>query len=456
MAMNGEFEKDWKPILSNLLYLIAKRLYLALIIIAVIIVIIILRSFSKNRVLTIYNGPYSIYTPVSLQAKKQKEINEKFPLSKYLFCNGELVKIEMTKDQNLTYSEGWWQSIETKDNNQLKKIVLFTNSYFWLLQNKGCVSDTVWLSSRQGDAYRLEVIGYKKTEKPYYTSRFIWHKSMPFPCLKQKVKHQSFLLNSKDESGSTHIIPEIYLLEKCNTELPDISWDTRQNIIQECVFKKQIIGIMSHSEYSEQLDKAMKDSLSIKDIMVNIPMDVVTMVTGHIPKDRIDKLDGLDNLSNMSDSILKDKYKAHLWTNTDFAKQILQAKNLIITQAKDSLEYKKSACLREMLTYYVSMGIIRYDKKNKLSIIIPQDSDWLNIRSIKEADSVMIYKTRYGNLEDHYYSFDFIGKIAMENLSHKNCHQGHRIIPCGSSANELENLINKRDSLFKPQRYDSN
>lgn len=460
MIMSDLFlKKRGKLIFFDILRLIGKVACVIIITFIIILVIRVITGCSIGGKLTIYNGPYSTYTPVSLQTKRQKEINEKVSLCKCILGKDVLIKIEVTKDQNLTYSEGWWQSLERNKPTQLKKFVLFTNSYFWLLLNNGHLLNTTWRKKPQEDAYRLEVIGYKKTEKPYYTSRFIWHKDMLFPNLEEPDSCLSFLLNSKSESGSTHIVPEVYLLENSKESLPDISWDTRQNIIQECVYKKQIIGVTSHSEYNEQLDKAMKDSLSIKDIMVNIPTDVVVMVTGYIPKTSIsDRPEELDSLLVMDDKTLKEKYNACLWTGTNSVKNTLQAKNLIITRDKDSVDYAKAVCLHEMFKYYVSMGILRPNEKKKKSIILPQESDWLKVMSTRESDSILIYKTRYGNLEDHYYSFDFICKIPKNKLNEYIDSTGNnkRVIPCGPFADELNNLINKRNSLFKRQRYDSN
>lgn len=340
----------------------------------------------------IYHGPYATYTPVDLQVKCQNLYSEKFPWYK---TDSLLLRAKVVKKRELGYKEAWLEAFEENIRDSTKTLFSI-NSYIWMVLAKGKVPcDTIKLNSSStsgsGKEYHLIVIGHKKTDRPYYLLRFITHKGGHFPVSEAEFSDAVYMLNEREESGSTHVTPEVYLLENCTCKLPQVIWEAKNNMVRELVAdkfetssgKRRLIGAISDSEYTDLLDDEMRDSLIVRDVMVNIPHDPIVVIQ----------------------EVWKDKKK-----DLNIVCRELEKAGLI-TKKK-----KRTSYLQEMYRYYVSLGILRKDERGYY-IHDPQRgcelSLWGGKPERKKRDTFSFYRTVYGNLEDHYYRFEKKAEISL-------------------------------------------
>lgn len=339
----------------------------------------------------IYHGPYATYTPVDLQKKRQEEYNKKSGWWNW-GINKIWLKAAVVKRKDLDYPECWKEAFwENMDDG--KKVVFSVNSYTWMCLAKGKVPCDSLKVQNGCDSCTLKVIGYKKAERPYYLLRFISHKNGTFPSTPKEFAQAKYILNVKEGSGSTHITPEVYLLENCTNTLPTVLWDSKSNMINELVADKPEgqnkgrywIGAISDSEYNELLDQEMRDSLIIQDVMINIPYDPLVIIQEVWQKDK----GGIGE-----DAVCDDL-----------------CKNGLMEKGSKRISY-----LQRMYKYYIALGILRKDEEGNFYIHNPQyenrvkgnEMNVLPDGPYKNSVSVWcyFYKTVYGNLEDHYYRFE--------------------------------------------------
>lgn len=359
--------------------------------IVLILLIVVLWYFFFPSTVYIYHGPYATYTPVDLQKKRQEEYNKKYT---WLAWGRDKIwlKAAVVKRKDLDYLECWKEAfLENKANG--KKVIFSVNSYTWMCLAKGKVSCDS-LKVRNGcDSCTLKVIGYKKAERPYYLLRFITPRKGTFPSTPEEFAQAKYILNVKEGSGSTHVTPEVYLLENCTRTLPVVAWDSKNNMVRELVANKPEgqnkerywIGAISDSEYNELLDQEMRDSLIIQDVMINIPHDPLVIIQEVWQKDK--------------GGIGKDAVCDDL------------CKNGLMEKGSKRISY-----LQRMYKYYIALGILRKDEEGNFYIHNPQyenrvKGNEMNILldgPYKDSISVWcyFYKTVYGNLEDHYYRFE--------------------------------------------------
>ena len=339
----------------------------------------------------IYHGPYATYTPVDLQKKRQEEYNKKSGWWNW-GINKIWLKAAVVKRKDLDYPECWKEAFwENMDDG--KKVVFSVNSYTWMCLAKGKVPCDSLKVQNGCDSCTLKVIGYKKAERPYYLLRFISHKNGTFPSTPKEFAQAKYILNVKEGSGSTHITPEVYLLENCTNTLPTVLWDSKSNMINELVADKPEgqnkgrywIGAISDSEYNELLDQEMRDSLIIQDVMINIPYDPLVIIQEVWQKDK----GGIGE-----DAVCDDL-----------------CKNGLMEKGSKRISY-----LQRMYKYYIALGILRKDEEGNFYIHNPQYENRVKGNEMNVLpdgpykDSVSVwcyfYKTVYGNLEDHYYRFE--------------------------------------------------
>lgn len=266
---------------------------------------------------------------------------------------------------------------------------------------------------------KLEVIGRKKEDKNYYTTRFVWNKhiadlpSSQCQSIEQILKfapNTPIVLNCNLESSSTYNVPKIYLLEKQLDTIPFlVTFDNKKNVLDEVVKKNQLIGVVSNSEFSKQLG-TLKDSLFIQDIMINIPHDYV--VANKAWWGRKDEHERKRILKALGDANLIERYSSR----------------------KDTINMIKGVVLNELFKYYVSMAISTKD-----SLYVLPSNPLKFEYNLK--DTFCVYKTVYGNIRDPYYSFrKEMCNIKLDTLS-KASVRGCRIVPL-KYALRLDSLMN--------------
>lgn len=361
-----------------------------------VLLLMLLCIYVVNKTVYIYHGPYAPYTPVDLQKKRQKKYNEDFSVFQIFKNGGFWLKTAVVKRRDLDYIAAW-KDIFRENQKDGKKKIFSVNSYAWLCLAKGKVPcDTLCIGSGEGDTVKLRVIGYKKAERPYYLLRFITYKQGHFPSDPEEFSAARYILNLKEESGSTHVTPEIYLLENCGNILPSVLWESKSNMVGELVAGKPEkntmwpypVGAISDSEYNELLDEDIRKNLIVRDIMVNIPHDPLVIV------DEVWTEKGL--FGGADSSIVCKLLKKKGWMEQ---------------------ESERTRHLQKMYRYYVSLGILRKNERDEFYIHNPQyenkeKGNGMNILpdSLYTDREVEIrchfFRTVYGNLEDHYYRFE--------------------------------------------------
>ena len=391
--------------------------------ITLILLIVMLGYFFFPSTVYIYHGPYATYTPVDLQKKRQDEYNKKSGWWNW-GINKIWLKAAVVKRKDLDYLDCWkevfWENIDDQ-----KKVIFSLNTYTYMCLAGGDISRNCIPIKDNNDSVfcHLKIVGYKKAERPYYLLRFITHKNGTFPSTPEEFARAKYILNVKEGSGSTHVTPEVYLLENCTKTLPVVAWDSKNNMVRELVANKSEgpnkgrywIGAISDSEYNELLDQEMRDSLIIQDVMINIPHDPLVIIQE-----------------------VWQKYKGVLGEEAvcDYL-----CKNGLMEKGS-----KRIAYLQRMYKYYVALGILRKDEEGNFYIHNPQYENRVkgNEMNILPADpykdSISVwcyfYKTVYGNLEDHYYRFEKDTAIKLPVKKGK--------IMSGSWEKELKNKIGYR------------
>lgn len=392
--------------------------------------------FVSKEIIRVGYGPYYASTPLDLKSMLQEryrklnnELFGSFFGKKYYTFQVHVQDISDCKDiveRCVLYSK---VEDREEDKNKRSYQMISVNTYKWLTASK-----------EEKDS--LYIIGYKIAGKDYYTSRFIWHKQIADGNLAkiQSVKQivDSFpeipiFLNSNQTSGSTYIVPKIYLMENSLDDLSNISFAMKHDVINEIATKRQAIGVISDSEFTEQLG-SLKESLFVQDIMVNIPHDLIV----------VNKKWWNDLGTDARKHLLEILEKHNMMICSYMAKNGNEKKE---PSKSDSISEKQNIrnVMESLFLYYVSMGV-----KTKNDIYIP-DYNLLDI-TIDNNSNFCAYKTVYGNLSTGYYTFK---KMKVNNLYnftraeiiHCDSMRGWRIIPeCLSG--QLDSLIEKRNIMF--------
>lgn len=381
-------------------------------------------------------GPYYTYTPVNLKMQNQEKFNRaNWELSHFFEPWKKSFVIQALVDTKGDYEDIIRKSIfYDLSNGESGNQMTSANTYVWLCTQ----NDFTGKNS-------LEVIGYKTSEKDYYNSRFIWHKGIgdlsadknqTIGQILSRIPGVRILLNERTMSGSTYIVPKIYLIENFPNRALNVSYESKSNVVKETIFKRQAIGTISNSEFTGQLDRGMRDSLFAQDIMVNIPHDAIVV-----------------NKRWWNSTIMKEHQKEIL--------TVLTKHNIITPNSRSKIfrdmhsfdrefelrKEKKREVLASMFKYYVSMGIwVKPD-----SVYVP-DNNLMNLKFRKDFTQYVVYRTVYGDVQNPYFTFEKVrGNIRINDYYRAKFDSlgGQRLrVLSQSKAAELDDLLRVRDSLF--------
>lgn len=388
--------------------------------------------------IVIYHGPYSAYTPISLQKRIQDEYDKKIPIWNLRY----LLKAMVASDETSDYLSSWQQQMAEKKSTRENRVYLYTmNTGTWInptyledidsgkISKKWQNGNLTLVKNLLDDS--LEIIGYKKQDILYYMPLFIWHKdSLLFGVDSALESGRQLVLNRKKGSGCSNMVPTVFLLEKYG-EIPSFVL-SKQNVVKEVLTKKQLVGVISTDEYDAQLDENQKGNLFIEPIPVNIPLDPII--------------------------VRRSEWNRSKRVN-EKSKNLLIQKNVMIDVA--SQEGRKMHCLGEMLYFYLSMPIIcACDSPNKAKIIYWGLDDFKN-RLADTTSQVVAYlcKVNYACLGKEYYSFDVVdccfGSITgneyfiLNNIDSASVANGYKRIVFADQKKRFDDLQKEYNECFR-------
>lgn len=401
--------------------------------------------------MTIYHGPYSAYTPISLQKKIQEGYDGQIPI----YDRDILLKASVEKNEKLDYKESWLHTMIGKDKtykNQLHLYSLNTVSWLFLKYMSGGIkisdghdfefiegtnvdtgnSRTAVLKIIQDGVKNdtLEIIGYKRSDRMYYHPLVVWHKDSVLFRLDSLVEtRKMFVLNNKRGSGSTNLVANVYLREKYKSV--DVVYMSKSEMLQSLVSKNQLIGVMSDDEFTNQLDEGQKRLLFMEPMMINIPIDPIVVRKWEWDQVGVTK----------RKEVLARLKKEYILIDT-------------IGRQGEIMD-----CLRDMLKFYLSMPIIDWGEQGERSVVCKTESSFIRGDSIfKGRDTValdtifdekgLLYlcRVRYADIRNPFYSFE-LKTISRDGRDTEDEKKFNRLIPLESKA-EFDALMIRYKELF--------
>jgi len=237
------------------------------------------------------------------------------------------------------------------------------------------------ITTREYDTSKFEIIGYKRmNNKAIYYSQLIWKKDgyidkIGINFLSNIIDSVKIYFGNK-YSTSSHIIPEIYLIEKGMLSVKNHETKDRENMIKDILNdeKGMLLGAISNEDF-DRLDRNTIAKLNFSKLNIPIPYDVILVNKKWWKKLGEDKGKILNCMEMINGSLSLEKINRTTFVNLNIFKDYLASG--IVYKQMDNDKYKVHMPLIECNYYKLNTNkdgkkirivVFDVDKENNMTM----------------------------------------------------------------------------------------